>query len=205
MKIISAILISGLLGFGTQAQELLPDPSAALVAAAIERTQHRVRYVSAYLSISYPMGDVPDDTGVCTDVVIRSYRALGVDLQQLIHEDMAKDFDAYPNNWGLTRTDRNIDHRRVPNIRRFLERQGASLPVSENSGDYLPGDVVSWNVGIQLPLFRKNVPHVGIITDQTTRSGRPLIVHNIGRGPKLEDKLFAYPITGHYRYLPAGD
>jgi len=202
MRLISTLLICCALSSATVAQDAPLEPSAALVAAAIERTTHQVKYDSAYRSISYPLGDVPDTVGVCTDVVIRSYRALGIDLQQLVHEDMVKNFGAYPDHWGLKSTDRNIDHRRVPNIRRFMERRGAGLPVSQQDKDYLPGDLVTWNVGLSLPLFRRHTPHIGIVTDQTTGSGRPLIVHNIGRGPKLEDMLFRYPITGHYRYLP---
>ncbi|KAA3652257.1 MAG: DUF1287 domain-containing protein [Proteobacteria bacterium] len=172
-----------------------------LVEAAIERTHHLVRYDGAYRSIAYPGGDVPADIGVCTDVVIRSYRALGVDLQVLVHEDMKAHFDAYPSNriWGLTKTDRNIDHRRVPNLQTFLTRHGESLPISQSADDYLPGDLVTW-------MLPGNLPHIGIVTDQrSASSGRPLIVHNIGAGPQLEDILFSYSITGHYRFEPADE
>ena len=131
---------------------------------------------------------------MCTDVVIRTYRAVGVDLQQTVHEDMSLQFDEYPKNWDLSRTDSNIDHRRVPNLRTFFSRKGASLPVSEQPGDYLPGDLVTW-------MLPGNLPHIGIVADRRSQDGeRPLIVHNIGAGPKLEDMLFDYPITGHYRY-----
>ncbi len=167
-----------------------------LVEAAKERTQHQVTYDGRYVRIDYPGGDVPAEIGVCTDVVIRSYRALGVDLQVLVHQDMAKDFSAYPSKqiWGLEKTDRNIDHRRVPNLRVFFERHGTSLPVSHKADEYLPGDLVTW----KLP---NNAPHIGIVTDQKhPQTGNPMIVHNIGSGPKMEDMLFLFQITGHYRY-----
>ncbi len=165
--------------------------------AALSRTQHQVTYDGRYVKIAYPNGDVPKNIGVCTDVVIRSYRKLGIDLQQLVHEDMRRNFARYPSKrlWGLTRPDSNIDHRRVPNLRVFFKRHGTSLAVTKNAKNYLAGDLVTW----KLP---GNLPHIGIVTDKIAASGRPKIVHNIGRGPKLEDVLFAYPITGHYRYLP---
>ena len=166
-----------------------------LVAAAIDRTRQKVVYDPAYRTIAYPMGDVPSATGVCTDEVIRAYRAVGVDLQQLVHEDMRASFEAYPRQWGLKRPDPNIDHRRVPNLQVFFTRHGTSLPVSARATDYAPGDLVTWNLG-------GNVPHIGIVTDRRSADGqRPMIVHNIGAGPRLEDMLFAYAITGHYRYL----
>lgn len=146
-------------------------------------------------------GDVPANIGVCTDVVIRAYRSLGVDLQVLVHEDMAANFAAYPSKriWGLSSTDRNIDHRRVPNLQTFFARHGQSLPVSQTSSDYLPGDLVTW-------MLPGNLPHIGIVTDNLAlSSGNPKVVHNIGAGPQLEDMLFDYRITGHYRYEPAGD
>jgi uncharacterized protein YijF (DUF1287 family) len=167
-----------------------------LVAAAIERTHHSVRYVSAYIRIPYPGGDVPADTGVCTDEVIRSYRAVGVDLQKEVHEDMLRNFTAYPNTrrWHLSHPDANIDHRRVPNLMVFFQRHGESLPLGTRAEDYNPGDLVTWDLG-------GGVPHIGIVVDQKTRwSGRYLIVHNIGEGPKMEDVLFNWKITGHYRY-----
>ncbi|MEN7343358.1 MAG: DUF1287 domain-containing protein [Pseudomonadota bacterium] len=167
----------------------------SLSAAAIERTKSFVVYNGAYRTIDYPGGDVPANIGVCTDVVIRSYRQLGVDLQQLVHEDMVDAFDAYPSEriWGLTRPDTNIDHRRVPNLRKFFERHGTSLPLSRAAEQFLPGDIVSW-------VLPNNRPHIGIVTDEKARSGEPLIVHNIGFGPKLENVLFAYELTGHYRF-----
>ena len=167
-----------------------------LVEAAIERTQHHVTYDGGYRAIPYPMGDVPDNVGVCTDVVIRAYRALGIDLQQLVHEDMQKHFSAYPKDWGLHKPDSNIDHRRVPNLRTFLTRHGTVLPVTSVGSDYEAGDLVTWTVN-------NHRPHIGIVTDHmVSGTNRPMIVHNIGEGPKQEDMLFALPITGHYRYTP---
>ncbi len=167
-----------------------------LSASALERTEHSVRYDPAYVRIPYPGGDVPADTGVCTDVVIRSYRTLGIDLQQQLHEDMRDHFAKYPQLWGLTTPDSNIDHRRVPNLRRFFRRHGTELPLSDDPADYQPGDLVTW----RLP---GNLAHIGIVVDRRSTDGkRPLIVHNIGAGPKLEDRLFEFPITGHYSYSP---
>lgn len=172
------------------------DFGQRLAEAALQRTQHQVRYDPAYVVIPYPDGDVPADTGVCTDVVIRSYRQLGIDLQQQVHEDMRSDFRAYPQLWGLNRPDSNIDHRRVPNLRRYFTRKGQSLPVSREGSHYLPGDLVTWT----LP---GNLAHIGIVVAQRSADGqRPLIVHNIGAGPKREDILFEFPVTGHYRYAP---
>jgi len=183
-----------LLSAAAPAQQL-PHWARQLVDAAIERTHHDVTYDSAYRRIAYPGGDVPQDVGVCADVVIRAYRALGVDLQVLVHRDMTRHFQQYPQRWNLKRTDTNIDHRRVPNLRTFFRRHGASLPVSDQPDDYQPGDLVTWEVPPHLP-------HIGIVTDRKSSDGTPLIVHNIGRGPQLEDVLFAFPITGHYRYSP---
>lgn len=174
------------------------DLPTRLVEAAKERTRHAVVYDGSYYRIPYPGGDVPDSVGVCTDVVIRSYRALGIDLQELVHKDMTAHFDKYPSRriWGLSRPDSNIDHRRVPNLQTFFTRNGDSLPVTENAADYLPGDLVTW-------MLPGNLPHIGIVTGQfDPESKQPLIVHNIGAGPKLEDILFEYPVTGHYRYFP---
>lgn len=167
-----------------------------LTAAALERTQHTVRYVATYVRIPYPGGDVPADTGVCTDEIIRTYRAVGIDLQKEVHEDMLQNFAAYPNQrrWGLAHTDANIDHRRVPNLMVFFSRKGESLPTTTHPEDFAPGDLVTWNLG-------GGVPHIGILVDTPSQSGRYMIVHNIGYGPKLEDVLFSWKITGHYRYF----
>jgi uncharacterized protein len=167
------------------------------VDAAIERTHHTVRYDPAYVRIPYPGGDVPPDTGVCTDEIIRAYRAVGIDLQKEVHEDMVKDFSAYPRNWRWlsARPDSNIDHRRVPNLMVFFGRKGQPLPISSHIEDYSPGDLVTWDLG-------RGVPHIGILVDRKSpQTGRYMIVHNIGQGPKMEDVIFKWKITGHYRYF----
>ena len=169
-----------------------------LVLAAIERTGHQVRYDGSYVSIPYPNGDVPSNIGVCTDVIIRSYRAIGSDLQKLVHEDMAQNFNQYPSKriWGLNSPDKNIDHRRVPNLQTYFTRNGIKLPISSSHKDYAAGDIVTWMVS-------GNLPHIGLVTHKKSSStGNPLIAHNIGAGPKLDDMLFHYPITGHYRFVP---
>jgi uncharacterized protein YijF (DUF1287 family) len=168
-----------------------------LVAAAIERTHHVVRYDPAYVRISYPGGDVPADTGVCTDEIIRSYRRVGVDLQKEVHEDMVRNFGVYPRSWRwlLSRPDPNIDHRRVPNLMVFFARKGESLSLSGRADDYTPGDLVTWDLG-------GGVPHIGVVVDQkSATSGRYMLVHNIGQGPRMEDVLFNWKVTGHYRYF----
>jgi uncharacterized protein len=165
--------------------------------AAIERTHHSVRYDPSYVRILYPGGDVPSDTGVCTDEVIRSYRALGIDLQKEVHEDMEKNYPAYPRKWTwmLSHPDSNIDHRRVPNLMVFFSRKGETLSITDRGEDYAPGDLVTWDLG-------GGVPHIGIVTDQKlAQSAWYMVVHNIGRGPALEDVLFKWKITGHYRYF----
>jgi hypothetical protein len=168
--------------------------NASLSKAAVTLTNIEVVYDPSYFSIPYPNGDVPLGKGVCTDVVIRAYRKLGVDLQKLVHEDMKVNFSKYPKNWGLKYPDTNIDHRRVPNLRRFFERNNASVPVTQNPSDYLSGDLVTWNLG-------RGITHIGIVIDEKTLlSKTPLIVHNIGDGQVKEDCLFKFEITGHYRY-----
>lgn len=169
-----------------------------IVKAAHERTTHVVRYDGEYLVIDYPWGDVPKEIGVCTDVVIRSYRMLGTDLQQLVHEDMMANFSKYPSKriWGLKYPDKNIDHRRVPNLQTFFKRHGQELPVTRNANDYKPGNLVTW-------MLPGNLPHIGIVTEKINpTTGNPMIVHNIGSGPQLQDMLFGYKITGHYKYVP---
>lgn len=168
--------------------------SDRLVTAAIERTRHTVNYDGRYLKLEYPNGDVPDNIGVCTDVIIRAYRQLDIDLQKDIHEDMQANFGDYPKLWGLKTTDKNIDHRRVPNLQTLFKRKGKVLAVSTDGSKYQAGELVTW-------MLAGNLPHIGIVTDKKSSDGkRPLIVHNIGAGPKLEDILFKYPITGHYYY-----
>ena len=170
------------------------DFSKKLIQAAIERTKHIVRYDGSYRKIKYPNGDVPDDIGVCTDLVIRSYRKLGIDLQKDVHEDMKVNFDMYPKLWGLSKPDPNIDHRRVPNLQTLFKRKGILLPITKNPNDYVAGDLVSW-------MLPGNLHHIGIVTDSHSQDdNKPLIVHNIGSGPVIEDILFDYQITGHYRY-----
>lgn len=170
------------------------DFATDLALAAEDRALQDVRYDPSYVSISYPMGDVPANTGVCTDVVIRSFRAMGIDLQQLVHEDMKRNFRRYPKIWGLKRPDPNIDHRRVPNLETFLTRRGAALALTSDPAAFQPGDIVTW----RLP---GNLPHMGIVTTRTGASGFPLIAHNIGAGPQVEDMLFDYRMTGHFRWV----
>ncbi|TMP76336.1 DUF1287 domain-containing protein [Pseudoalteromonas sp. S1608] len=170
-----------------------------IVNALIHRTTQPVTYDGAYHKLEYPGGDVPANIGVCTDVLIRSYRQLGIDLQKLVHEDMQNNFRAYPSKriWGLTKPDKNIDHRRVPNLQVYFERHAKVLTKSLNAEDYKAGDIVSW-------MLPGNLPHIGMVVNEIAQgSGNPLIVHNIGRGPEMSDMLFAYTITGHYRFVPA--
>lgn len=181
---------------------LLAGPAAAtqdtfyqrLSKAALELTGDQVVYDPSYFSISYPGGDVPSDRGVCSDVIIRAYRKLKIDLQREVHEDMKVNFREYPQSWGLRKPDPNIDHRRVPNLMMFFSRKGNVLPISSSSADYSPGDVVTWDLG-------RGVTHIGLVVDRrATDSNRFLIVHNIGNGQEVCDCLFKYRITGHYRY-----
>jgi uncharacterized protein len=166
-----------------------------LSAAAIELTGQHVQYDPAYVKIPYPNGDVPAGKGVCTDVIIRAYRKLGIDLQKEVHVDMKQNFSAYPAIYGLRKPDSNIDHRRVPNLMVFFDRKGQSLPVSRNAGDYKPGDVVTWKLS-------GGATHIGIVVGIKSEVDplRFQIVHNIGNGQELQDCLFSYTITGHYRY-----
>lgn len=173
--------------------------SLDLVDAAIERLSHKVTYDGSYHVIPFPWGDVPDNIGVCTDVVIRSYRKLGIDLQERVNDDMWNSFSQYPNlpKWKRNQPDANIDHRRVLNLKVFFARNGKTLPITEIANDYRPGDLVTWDI---LP----GMPHIGIVTHKVSNDKlRPLIVHNMGKGPKLEDILFTMKITGHYRYQPS--
>jgi uncharacterized protein YijF (DUF1287 family) len=183
-----------LLLFGcSQTPDKQKDFYAKLSDSALSIVNRNVRYDADYTQIAYPNGDVAKDRGVCTDVIIRSYRKLGIDLQKEVHEDMATNFSKYPKSWGLRSTDTNIDHRRVPNLEVFFTRKGKSLPVTSKAADYKPGDVVSW----RLPSGR---PHIGIVVDKKGTDGRYKMVHNIGFGQALEDCLFEYTINGHYRY-----
>lgn len=162
--------------------------------SALELTKQQVTYDPSYFSINYPNVDIPSDKGVCTDVVIRAYRKIGINLQKEVHEDMKANFSSYPRIWGLKTTDKNIDHRRVPNLMFFFKRQGAEKLISDHPSDYQPGDIVCWNLG-------GAVTHIGIVVHRKSRDGkRNLIVHNIGGGQVLEDCLFDFKIIGHYRY-----
>jgi uncharacterized protein len=161
--------------------------------AAMEQTKYTHSYDPAYVAIAYPGGDVPRESGVCTDVVIRAFRAIGVDLQQEVHEDMKRNFAAYPQDWGLSGTDTNIDHRRVPNLMKYFERQGKAIAITQRKEDYLPGDVVTWNLG-------EGQEHIGIVTQfKSAQTGQFLMVHNIGAGARLEDIVLNWPVIGHYR------
>ncbi len=168
-----------------------------LIAAAISQIGRTTIYDPAYVALSYPMGDVPIERGVCSDVIIRAYReAFAIDLQELVHEDIRRNFASYPKRWGLKRPDRNIDHRRVLNLNVFFERQNAALPVSDRSEDYRAGDIVS-------QVLPSNLPHMALVTHRANKDrSRPLVIHNIGFGTRLEDRLFAYRITGHFRFAP---
>ena len=161
--------------------------------AALQLTEDKVVYDGTYHKIPYPNGDVPAGIGVCTDVVIRAYRKLGIDLQKEVHEDMAANFAKYPKAWGLKTTDTNIDHRRVPNLQVFFTRKGESIPVTNTASDYKPGDIVTW-------MLNGLHPHIGIVVDKKGAGGRYKMVHNIGSGQNLDDCLFDWKITGHYRY-----
>ncbi len=156
-----------------------------------------VEYDSAYVGLAYPGGDVPEERGVCTDVVIRALRLLDFDLQKEVHEDMKRNFAAYPKYWGLKRPDKNIDHRRVPNLQTFFKRRGWGLPVSRNAADYKPGDLVTC-------LVDDSLPHIMIVSDRRNEEGIPLVIHNIGVGTEEEDCLFTFPLTGHYRVRLSG-
>lgn len=165
-----------------------------LAAAALVLTEQEVVYDPAYYAMDYPNGDVPPGIGVCTDLIIRAYRAMGIDLQLVVHEDMAAHFGLYPRIWGLEETDTNIDHRRVPNLMTFFKRHGVEKPITSDPSDYAAGDIVCWNLG-------GTVTHMGIVADSVSPDGlRPMMVHNIGRGQVLEDCLFDFRIIGHYIY-----
>ena len=167
-----------------------------LLESAMKQIEITKNYDPAYIVIPYPNGDVPPETGVCSDVVIRAFRAAGVDLQKEVHEDMSGNFSAYPKKWNLPKPDTNIDHRRVPNLQTFFERKGKSLPVTQNGEIYLPGDVVSWD------LNGKGMTHIGIVSNiLNENTKRYLIIHNIGAGTKAEDVLFDWKVTGHFRYF----
>lgn len=181
------LLLLSLSVYGGDFQKRLADSTLTL-------TSQHVIYDPSYFSIDYPMGDVPEGRGVCTDVVIRAYRKLGVDLQKEVHEDMQKNFSTYPTKWGLSRPDKNIDHRRVPNLMTFFKRSGQELSIESDANLYSPGDIVCWDLG-------NGITHIGIVVDRKSDDDkRFLIVHNIGAGQVLEDSLLRFRIIGHYRY-----
>lgn len=198
MRHLAILVFTTLLGLGLPmagSADLAANPRA-LIDAARARTEVAVTYDGAYQTLSYPGGDLADNIGVCTDLVIRAYRQLGVDLQRLVHEDMQASFSVYPSRWGLSRPDPNIDHRRVPNLATFFTRHGQEHPVSREPSDYQAGDIVTWTL-------QGRLPHIGILSNRyAPGTQRPLVIHNVGAGPREEDRLFAYPITGHYRYYP---
>lgn len=174
----------------------LPRETKLMLDGARAQIETTKSYDPAYVVLKYPLGDVPPETGVCSDVVVRAMRAAKVDLQKEVHEDMRANFAAYPQKWSLKRADANIDHRRVPNLMRFFERRGKSLTVTSNAADYRPGDIVSWD------LNGAGLTHIGIVSDsRSPQTKRFLIIHNIGRGAQAEDVLFDWKITGHYRYF----
>jgi hypothetical protein len=190
MKLAAALLLP-------LASTLSAQSPADIVKAGQDQVGKTVTYDAAYVSLKYPGGDVPIDRGVCTDVIVRALRtALTVDLQKAVHDDMAANFSAYPKIWSLKKTDTNIDHRRVPNLQTYFKRQGLAVPVTQEAADYKPGDLVTCTVP-------PNLPHIMIVSDKKTAEGRPLIIHNIGRGAQEEDCLFTYPLTGHYRWKTA--
>lgn len=165
-----------------------------LADSALALTFQNVVYDPAYYVIDYPNGDIPEDKGVCTDVIIRTYRKFGIDLQKEVHEDMVAHFDKYPQKWGLLKPDKNIDHRRVPNLMVFFSRFGEEKPISNRAEDYMPGDIIAWDLG-------GGITHIGIVTSRRSADAkRYLIVHNIGNGQELSDCLFEFKIIGHYRY-----
>lgn len=165
------------------------------LASAIEQTGITTGYDPAYVRLDYPGGDVPQETGVCSDVIVRAFRKTGIDLQKKVHEDMSAAWSAYPQRWGNARPDSNIDHRRVLNLMTFFARQGKALPMTTTRDDYLPGDIVAWDLG-------GGVPHIGVVSNLVAESPKHfLIIHNIGAGTKAEDVLFNWKITGHYRFF----
>ncbi len=177
--------------------QVKPDatPLEKINAAAIEQITQTTSYDSAYVKLDYPNGDVPLETGVCADVIVRAFRKADVDLQKELHEDMKRNFSKYPQKWGARRPDRNIDHRRVPNLMTWFDRQGKNLPITKDAKDYQPGDIVAWELD-------SGLLHIGMVSKiKVEGADRYAAVHNIGAGARLEDVLFAWKIIGHYRYF----
>lgn len=196
MRSIIAAIFLVIVSAGARAE--VAQVALDLVAAARAQVGVTLVYDPSYRQIAYPMGDVPMERGVCSDVVIRAFRAIGIDLQAELHRDMARHFAAYPKGWGLAAPDANIDHRRVPNLATWFTRQGHAIAISDDPAAYQPGDVVAWSLG-------NGRPHIGIVSDRRSDDGaRPLVIHNIGWGAREEDVLFGYRITGHFRAFQAG-
>ena len=194
--VVLMLLLPGSLSCG-EGQANGPDgmggPINAIVEAARKQVGVTITYDPAYVALDYPGGDVPREKGVCSDVAIRALReGRNLDLQKLVHEDMKSNFAKYPKIWGLRRPDRNIDHRRVPNLMTYFKRRGYAMPVTQKAADYLPGDLVTCTVP-------PNLPHIMIVSNRRDFRGIPLVLHNIGRGVREEPGLFPYPLTGHYR------
>lgn len=199
MKKCAAFTLMISLALGTHAQQPADRDKEflnSLSDAAIELTKTKVAYDPSYFTIDYPNGDIPAHLGVNADVIIRAFRKVGVDLQQEVHEDMKDNFDKYPTDWGLKEPDTNIDHRRVPNLQTFFSRKGEELKIDENNESYQAGDIVTW----KLP---DGVNHIGIVTNKLSKFGTPLVVHNSASGQVLQNILFHFKITGHYRYIKA--
>ena len=182
--------------------ELNDENQIKFINSVLDRTKHKIRYNGSYFAIDYPNGDIPANFGVCTDVIIRSYRGVEIDLQQLIHEDIKNNFSDYPisKHWPRQKSaDSNIDHRRVPNLEVFFSKYGESIPISNIKGEFKfqPGDIVTWDLKGSSPW------HIGIVINRLSEStNSPMIVHNIGQGPIIDDAIFDFPIRGHYRYMP---
>lgn len=190
----SLLILNTFLSLLSCGQEKDLTKQEELVASARSQIGVTTIYDPAYRALDYPAGDVPKERGVCTDVVVRALRELSFDLQKLVHEDMKKSFSQYPKIWNLKGPDRNIDHRRVPNLQTFFKRRGISLKVTQNAEDYQPGDLVTCTVA-------GNRPHIMIVSDKKSHDGTPLVIHNIGNGTQEENSLFTYPLTGHYRWF----
>jgi uncharacterized protein len=191
----AAVIVLLCLGMNEAHATQPPRQAEQVVAGAVEQTGYTRIYDPAYVQLAYPGGDPPPDRGVCSDVVVRAFRRAGVDLQKEVHEDMARNFGAYPKQWHLRSPDPNIDHRRVPNLMTYFTRRGKSLPISKRPEDYAPGDIVAWDLG-------NGVLHIGVVSDTRASDFRDYeIVHNIGAGARREDVLFSWTIIGHYRYF----
>ena len=192
MRAFSTIAV-GLVVWLVPVHAATPTNSVSIATAARAQIGKTLSYDPSYRALDYPKGDVPMQTGVCADVVVRALRqSLGLDLQKLVHDDMKRNFSEYPKNWGLKAPDKNIDHRRVPNLLTYFKRSGWDLPISKVPHDYRPGDLVTC-------IVPPSLPHIMVVSDHTRAPSQPLVIHNIGAGTQEEDRLFAFKITGHYR------